>query len=371
MSGRKRFNPETGELEDLDAPTTRRGDSLSQNQERRPTPSRRSNPRLSFIPVFTVVCGTLLLLFIGNNYVQKHYSVKSVSTTNPVTQSSHFLSGSTPETSSQQQHASSHEASPSTFPGERFPETRNGILSKSDVESWSDDKLRYAINEMYARHGADFRDKDIKRHFSSFSWYRPRSGKSYDNAEAEFSDIEKGNVDFLGSYRTTRKELGQNISTSSLTLDQERSLVQPGFNPLNAPSPIPATTAKQASPSSGPRYTGNGRVYKVPELKDLVGRKLDNAWLYGDFLLKDVKDNVGFFITTAIFLLPKEGSTQVQIEFPNGIVLSRAAVNTLRDPMLVLPVSFWAKDPLQLLSVNRLNNGRLLVKARARGALRL
>ncbi len=111
-------------------------------------------------------------------------------------------------------------------------------------------------------------------------------------------------------------------------------------------------------------------MYKVPELKNLVGQKLNNAWLYGDFLLKDVKGNIGLFITTAIVLLPKEGSTQVRIEFPNGIVLSRAVVNTLRDPMLVLPVSFGATDPLLLLSVARMSDGKLLVTARARGALR-
>jgi hypothetical protein len=129
-----------------------------------------------------------------------------------------------------------------------------------------------------------------------------------------------------------------------------------------------APTPSVAADTLGPRYTGKGRVYKVPELKNLVGQPLMNAWLYGDFILKSTKGNVGYFITSAVMLLPKEGSTQIQIEFPGGIKLSQGAINALHNSMLVIPVKASAEDPVQLLGVERMNDGRLFVRARAHGA---
>jgi hypothetical protein len=91
------------------------------------------------------------------------------------------------------------------MPGERFPETRTRLLAVEDIQTWSDQKLRYAINEMYARHGADFRDSQIKKWFLRFPWYHPSPGATYDDVEHEFTDIEKRNEDLLGLYRSTRK----------------------------------------------------------------------------------------------------------------------------------------------------------------------
>jgi TonB family protein len=91
------------------------------------------------------------------------------------------------------------------MPGEQFPETRSWIMSSWDVENWTPAQVRYAINEMYARHGADFLDKEIKRQFTAFEWYHPRSGQTYDETEKLFSTIELYNLKLLGSYRDARK----------------------------------------------------------------------------------------------------------------------------------------------------------------------
>ena len=86
--------------------------------------------------------------------------------------------------------------------GERFPETRTRLLTLQDVEGWPLEKLRYAINEMFARHGADFVKEEIKRVFLQSDWYQPLPGKSYDAAEVEFSEVEKENVKILGEMRS-------------------------------------------------------------------------------------------------------------------------------------------------------------------------
>ena len=91
------------------------------------------------------------------------------------------------------------------MPGERFPETRSWMVPSQEVERWTPEQLRYAINEMYARHGADFLDKQIKRQFSTFEWYHPRSGQTYDETEKLFSPVEQYNLQLLGFYRDARE----------------------------------------------------------------------------------------------------------------------------------------------------------------------
>lgn len=85
--------------------------------------------------------------------------------------------------------------------GEKYPHTRLLLLTPADVSRMSHDELRYAINEMFARHGADFRTREIKQHFERFPWYRSRPGLTYDQIEAGFSNLEKENLKVLGAAR--------------------------------------------------------------------------------------------------------------------------------------------------------------------------
>jgi TonB family protein len=89
--------------------------------------------------------------------------------------------------------------------GERFPQTRLGTMTSWEVENWTTAELRYAINEMYARHGADLLDKEIKRQFTAFEWYHPVSGQTYEQTENLFSTTELYNLKLLGHYRDARK----------------------------------------------------------------------------------------------------------------------------------------------------------------------
>ena len=112
--------------------------------------------------------------------------------------------------------------------GERYPETRIHLLSIQNIRGWNDAKLRYAINEMYARHGADFKNKDIKKWFLQFDWYHPQLGLNYDEAENDFTDIEKQNLKLLGDYRTASKE---NLPNNPLRNHNQRVLATPQAPP--------------------------------------------------------------------------------------------------------------------------------------------
>ncbi len=89
--------------------------------------------------------------------------------------------------------------------GERYPRTRMFFLSAEEVEGLNADQLRYAINEMYARHGAEFKNPELKGQFEKLPWYQPVKKRSYDDAELLFSAIETQNIKILGLRRDELK----------------------------------------------------------------------------------------------------------------------------------------------------------------------
>jgi hypothetical protein len=87
--------------------------------------------------------------------------------------------------------------------GEAFPETRLRRLTAQDVASWPAEKVRYAINELYARGGYDFRTVEVKETFMRLSWYRERlvNGRTQDEAYGHLSALERSNLELLQAIR--------------------------------------------------------------------------------------------------------------------------------------------------------------------------
>ena len=102
------------------------------------------------------------------------------------------------------QNSETANAEENEFPGERFPATRLDELTVPDVNESSLSEITYAINEMFARHGAEFEDKKVTKQFEQFPWYNPRPGLSFDDIETEFSDLEKQNLKVLGRCRDAK-----------------------------------------------------------------------------------------------------------------------------------------------------------------------
>src|ERR1700693_370538 len=92
------------------------------------------------------------------------------------------------------------------FSGERYQETRTRALTADEISHWSLTNIRYAIEEIYARRGADFSDEpDVRKRFSKFAWYKPRTGVADEQINTELSDIERQNVQTLEKSRDTRQ----------------------------------------------------------------------------------------------------------------------------------------------------------------------
>jgi serine/threonine protein kinase len=95
----------------------------------------------------------------------------------------------------------------SAMAGERFPETRTRVLAWVEVISWSDDKLRYAINEMYARGGYDFFKPEVRSLFQNLPWYQQRlvRGRTQDEAARQLSAVEYRNLELLQKARDHKR----------------------------------------------------------------------------------------------------------------------------------------------------------------------
>lgn len=86
--------------------------------------------------------------------------------------------------------------------GERYPATRLRALDPAEVAALDFAAVRYAINEMFARHGATFPKPEIGAVFAKYQWYQPRNGVTFDEIEAQsFSPLERANLKILGEHR--------------------------------------------------------------------------------------------------------------------------------------------------------------------------
>lgn len=78
------------------------------------------------------------------------------------------------------------------LPGQ-FPEASERLLTTADIEHETAWGKKVMLNEIYARHGLNFSDADLRRHFNGESWYK--GGKK--NVDKMLSDVEKQNIEFL------------------------------------------------------------------------------------------------------------------------------------------------------------------------------
>ena len=80
-----------------------------------------------------------------------------------------------------------------------LPYSSSSYLTWSDISYLSKDQLRYARNEIYARHGRMFNDKGLQNYFNAQQWYTPiySPGQFKDSW---LSKVERENIEFIKSY---------------------------------------------------------------------------------------------------------------------------------------------------------------------------
>ena len=77
-----------------------------------------------------------------------------------------------------------------------YPQASSELLGEADVENMLEDELEVMRNEIYARHGYSFKDKEMRTRFDSTSWYIPMGV----DIREQLTDIEVQNIDLIYRY---------------------------------------------------------------------------------------------------------------------------------------------------------------------------
>lgn len=80
-----------------------------------------------------------------------------------------------------------------------FEDSDSRYLTAAEIKKLDSESIRLAKNEIYARHGRKFQDKELQRYFNSFAWYKGRI-EPEDFDEGVFNKYEKKNVRMLAKY---------------------------------------------------------------------------------------------------------------------------------------------------------------------------
>lgn len=89
-----------------------------------------------------------------------------------------------------------------------FPDSSDESISADDIADLSNEDLRIAINEIYARHGYCFpASQEMRDYFDGKDWYEPDPDVD-DMTKVKLSKTEKKNIDKMSKERQKRKDNG-------------------------------------------------------------------------------------------------------------------------------------------------------------------
>lgn len=86
-----------------------------------------------------------------------------------------------------------------------LPESDRRLYTWEELETLTPEQLRYARNEIYARHGRRFKDDTLQAYFQSKAWYQGTSGPDVFD-EGQLNQTERDNVSLLSSLELDRKK---------------------------------------------------------------------------------------------------------------------------------------------------------------------
>ena len=84
-----------------------------------------------------------------------------------------------------------------------FPDSSTVEITSEELKKLSDEELRYAVNEIYARHGYIFKDDQLRTYYEQYDWYK-ETVKPEDFSDSVFNETEKRNIQTLQQERDAR-----------------------------------------------------------------------------------------------------------------------------------------------------------------------
>jgi hypothetical protein len=90
---------------------------------------------------------------------------------------------------------------PAGLPGSLISDSSSRQIDPDEVSNLSDQQLRFAVNEIYARHGYPFQTAPARNYYSQLSWYQPNPNYS----DRCLSWTEERNIEMLRVMELDRK----------------------------------------------------------------------------------------------------------------------------------------------------------------------
>jgi hypothetical protein len=84
----------------------------------------------------------------------------------------------------------------------KYPEASQRELSDEDLNNLLEEDLTEMRNEIYARHGYSFKNKDWRYHFEALDWYMPTGV----DIREKLTDIEAMNIELIYEYESYFQE---------------------------------------------------------------------------------------------------------------------------------------------------------------------
>lgn len=89
---------------------------------------------------------------------------------------------------------------PAANGGYVLPESSMRVVTKSDLIGLTPEQLMIARNEIYARHGRQFKTEWLQTHFNACPWYIINPNYNYNNEDSMLSSLELQNAKFILDY---------------------------------------------------------------------------------------------------------------------------------------------------------------------------
>ena len=84
-----------------------------------------------------------------------------------------------------------------------IPDSNTRKIEKEEIIDLSLEKLNKAYNEIFARYGHDFLNKELKEYFNKLSWYHVENNKTV--KLEELNEIERYNLNIIKSVIEDKK----------------------------------------------------------------------------------------------------------------------------------------------------------------------
>ncbi len=75
-----------------------------------------------------------------------------------------------------------------------FADSNERVLSDAEIEALTTEQVRFALNEIYARHGVTFGPAELQSYFSEKSWYTPKMTLDEFQESGSLTDAERENI---------------------------------------------------------------------------------------------------------------------------------------------------------------------------------